>query len=191
MTRPSIPAAALVALLAAPAAAAPQAYVLDPSHSQIVLSCDNLGQSTSWGMFSGSEGHIAFDAENPSASSVEVAFPVRSMLTGWEARFRHCMSPDFLDAADDVTVRLVSTGIEVTGEAMALITGDLTLNGVTKAVVLDARLNKAGTHPMEGKPRAGFSATAPVLRSEFGLGAFAPFIGDEVAIRISVGAMAE
>lgn len=191
MTRLSTAAAALVALIAAPAVAAPQAYVLDPSHSQILFSYDHLGYSTTWGMFSGFEGRIAFDAENPAASSVEVSFPVRTMLTGWEARFEHFMSPDFFGAAADEMVSFVSTGIEVTGETTALITGDLTLNGVTKPVVLDARLNKADTHPMENKPWAGFSASTTLLRSDFGLGAFVPFVSDEVAVQISVEAMAE
>lgn len=192
MPRPCLSAAAALAvLLAAPVAAEPQVYRLDPSHSQILFSYDHLGYSTTWGMFSGFDGRIAFDAANPAASSVEVAFPVRTMLTGWEARFEHFMSPDFFDAAADEMVRFVSTGIEVTGETTARITGDLTLNGVTKPVVLDARLNKAAPHPMEGKPWAGFTATTTLLRSDFGVGAFAPFVGDEVAVQISIEAMAE
>jgi polyisoprenoid-binding protein YceI len=111
------------------------------------------------------------------------------MLTGWEARFQHFMSPDFFGAADDEMVSFTSTGIEVTGETTALITGDLTLNGVTKSVVLDAVLNKVGDHPMAGKPWAGFDATTTLVRSEFNLGQFAPFVSDEVALQISVEAM--
>lgn len=165
-------------------------YVLDASHSQIVFSYNHLGYSTSWGMFSGFDGRISFDRESPEASSVSVEFPVRTMLTGWEARFEHFMSPDFFGAAEDEMVRFASTGIEVTGENTALITGDLTLNGVTRTVVLDARLNQAGDHPMEGKPWAGFDATATLLRSDFGLGAFAPFVSDEVQVQISIEASA-
>jgi polyisoprenoid-binding protein YceI len=171
--------------LAAPAMAAPEAYVFDASHSQIVFSYNHLNFSTGYGMFSGFDGKIAYDAEDPSASSVEVSFPVRSMLTGWEARFNHFKSPDFFDAADDEMVTFSSTAIEVTGDNTAKITGDLTLNGVTKPVVLDAVLNQAGEHPMEGKPWLGFSATTTLVRSEYGLGAYARFIGDEVAVQIS------
>ncbi|MFN3936628.1 MAG: YceI family protein [Gemmobacter sp.] len=180
--------AALLAGTATPALAA-ESYVLDPSHSQIVFSYDHLGYSTTWGMFSGFEGQIEFDRENPAASSVTVEFPVSTMLTGWEARLAHFMSPDFFDPSRDQTVRFVSTAIEVTGEDTALITGDLTLNGVTQPVVLDVRLNHAGTHPMEGKEWAGFSASTTLTRSEFDLGLFAPFVGDEVAVLISVEAM--
>ena len=181
--------AAALTLLAAPAFAAPEAYTLDPSHSQIVFDYNHLGFSTGTGMFSGFEGEIMFDQEDPAASSVNVSFPVRSMLTGWEARFEHFMSPDFFDAADDEMVTFQSTAIEVTGEDTANITGDLTLNGVTKSVVLDAKLNQVGDHPMEGKPWAGFDATVTLLRSDYNVGMFAPFVSDEVNVAISVEAM--
>ena len=77
----------------------------------------------------------------------------------------------------------------MTGDNTAQITGDLTLNGVTKSVVLDAKLNQAGDHPMAGKPWAGFDATTTVVRSEFNLGQFAPFVSDEVQVMISIEAM--
>ncbi len=179
----------LGALAAVPAFAAPEAYVLDPSHSQIVFSYNHLGFSTSYGMFSGFEGKIAFDQAEPAKSSVEVSFPVTTMLTGWQERFDHFMSPDFFGQAEDKTVSFKSTAIEVTGEAAAKITGDLTMNGVTKPVVIDAVLNQAGEHPMMKKPWAGFSGTTVVKRSEFNLGQFAPFIGDEVTVQISIEAM--
>jgi polyisoprenoid-binding protein YceI len=175
--------------LAPIAALAGEAYVLDPSHSQIIFTYNHLGYSTGTGMFSGFEGQIDWDKEDPAASSVTVSFPVMSMLTGWEARFGHFMSADFFDATEDEMVTFTSTGIEVTGEDTALITGDLTLNGVTKSVVLDAKLNQAGDHPMEGKPWAGFDATTTLIRSDYNVGAFAPYVSDEVEVSISIEAM--
>ena len=183
------PAALALATFAAPAFAAPEAYTLDPSHSQIVFTYNHLGFSTGTGMFSGFEGAIQFDQEDPAASSVTVSFPVTTMLTGWEARFEHFMSPDFFGATEDKTVSFTSTGIEVTGDNTALITGDLVLNGVTKEVVLDAKLNQAGMHPMENKEWAGFDATVTLLRSDYNLGLFAPYVSDEVEVMISVEAM--
>ncbi|MEM6636119.1 MAG: YceI family protein [Pseudomonadota bacterium] len=180
-------AAALTASTAIGAFAADK-YELDSSHSQIVFSYNHLGYSTTYGMFSGFEGEIMFDAENPTASSVSVSFPVKSMFTGWERRDAHFMSADFFDAADDELVSFTSTGIEVTGDNTALITGDLTLNGVTKEVVLDTVMNQTGEHPMAKKPWAGFDATTTLVRSEFGVGNFAPFVGDEVKVMISVEA---
>ncbi len=189
MTLTRISAALIAALAAAPVAAAPEAYVLDASHSQILFAVNHLGYSTTWGMFSGFDGKISFDQANPAASSVTVSFPVKTMLTGWEARFQHFMSPDFFAATDDEMVTFTSTAINVTGDKTAKITGDLSLNGVTKSITLDAVLNQTGDHPMANKPWAGFSATTTLLRSDFGLGAFAPFIGDEVPVQISIEAM--
>jgi polyisoprenoid-binding protein YceI len=185
----SLLATAALLALAAPAVAAPETYVLDPSHSQILFSYDHLGYSTTWGMFSGFDGTIRFDSEDPAQSSVTVSFPVRTMLTGWEERFTHFMTADFFDAAEDEMVTFTSTAIEVTGEDTANITGDLTLNGVTAPVTLAAQLNKAGDHPMMQTPWLGFDATTTLIRSEWGLGLFAPFVGDEVEVRISIEAM--
>jgi len=183
--------AASLALGATVAQADAQKYVLDASHSQIVFSYDHLGYSTTYGMFSGFEGEIMFDQEDPAASTVTVSMPVRSMITGWEERFTHFMADDFFGASedDDEMVSFTSTAIEVTGEDTALITGDLTLNGVTQSVVLDAKLNQTGVHPMAQKEWAGFDATTTLVRSDYNLGAFAPFVSDEVEVLISIEAM--
>lgn len=183
--------AAAVFGAATSAVAEPQNYVLDPSHSQIVFSYNHLGYSTTYGMFSGFEGEITFDQENPAASSVAVTMPVRSMITGWEERFSAFMSADFLDTpeGDGELVSFSSTSIQITGEATALISGDLTLNGMTKSVVLDAKLNATGLHPLAQREWAGFDATTTLSRSDYGLGAFVPFIGDEVEVLISIEAM--
>ncbi len=181
---------ALVAALAAaaPAFAEAEKYTLDASHSQILFSYNHLGFSTSYGMFSGFNGEIMFDQANPAASSVSVSFPVKTMLTGWQERFDHFMSPDFFGATEEEMVTFKSTAIEVTGEKTAKITGDLTLNDVTKSVVLDAVLNQAGEHPMAKAPWAGFSATTTLIRSDFNLGQFAPYVSDEVQVQISIEA---
>lgn len=178
------------ALIAGAALAAPQEYTFDTSHSQVVFDYDHLGFSTTTGMFGDITGTIMFDAEDPAASSVEATFPVASLMTGFAGRDEHFQSPDFFGAegaAPEVT--FVSTGIEITGETTALITGDLTLNGVTKEVVLDTALNQQGNHPMENKPWVGFDATTTLLRSDYNMGMFAPAVSDEVQVRISVEAM--
>lgn len=170
-------------------AMAAEKFVLDASHSQVVFSYNHLGFSTTYGMFSGFEGEIMFDKDAPDASSVNVSMPVMSMFTGWEQREGHFMSDDFFGAQEGDLVTFTSTSIEVTGDNTALITGDLSMNDVTKSVVLDATLNKVGDHPMAGKPWMGFDATTTLMRSDFGVGAFAPAVSDEVEVRISVEAM--
>lgn len=165
-----------------------QKYMLDASHSQVIFNYNHLGFSTTYGMFSGFEGEIMFDETDPAASSVSVSMPTMSMFTGWEKRDAHFMSEDFFFAEEGDMVTFTSTGIEVTGEDTALITGDLTLNDITKSVVLDAKLNKKGDHPMAKKAWVGFDATTTLLRSDFGVGKFAPFVSDEVAVMISLEA---
>jgi polyisoprenoid-binding protein YceI len=190
MLKTVLTSAAALTALAGAALAAPEEYTIDTSHAQIVFSYDHLGFSTTTGMFGDITGTITFDAEDPAASSVNATFPVASLMTGFQGRDEHFASPDFFGAegaAPEVT--FVSTGIEVTGENTALITGDLTLNGVTQEVVLDTVLNQQGTHPMEQKPWLGFDATTTLTRSEWNLGMFAPAVSDEVEVSISIEAM--
>lgn len=177
-------------IVAGPAIAEPMAYELDPSHSQVLFTYNHLGYSTTWGMFSGFEGEILFDKEAPEQSSVVVSIPVMSMMTGWQERFDTFMSSDFFNAADNDRIVFASTGIVVTGETTADITGDLTVRGVTVPVVLAARLNLASMNPMENRQWAGFDATTTLKRSDFGMGQFAPFISDEVQVQISIEAKA-
>lgn len=182
-------AAGLAFGLASAAAAAPETYTLDPSHSQIVFSYSHLGFSTTTGMFSGFEGTIRFDAEDPAASSVEVAFPTASLITGWDERTAHFLTADFFGAEEAPEISFTSTAIEVTGEKTGKITGDLTINGITKPVVLEAEMTQMGEHPMAKAPWVGFNATTTIARSDFDMGQFAPFVGDEVSVSISIEAM--
>ena len=79
-----------------------------------------------------------FDANAPASSSVTVSMPVTSMFTGWEAREGHFMCVYFFGAKEGDLVTFTSTAIEITGDDTAKITDALTMNGVTKSVVLDA-----------------------------------------------------
>lgn len=176
------------ALLTTPAFAEPVKYDLDASHAQVVFGYTHFGYSTTWGMFSGFSGEIMFDEADPAASSVSVSMATNSMFTGWEERLSHFMSPDFFGDNAETMITFTSTSIEVTGEDTALITGDLTLNGVTKPVTLDAKLNAQGDHPMQGKPWLGFDATTTLKRSDFDLGKFAPAVSDDVSVMISIEA---
>ena len=163
-------------------------WVLDPSHSQIVFSYNHLGYSTTYGMFSGFEGEISFDPENPEAASVTVEIPTESLITGWPQRDQHFLSEDFFDSGSAPAITFASTAIEVTGENTANITGDLTVNNVTQPVVLETTFNGVREHPQAQEPWTGFSATATILRSDWDMGAFAPFVSDEVSLSIEVEA---
>lgn len=170
--------------------AEPQEYLLAPKWSQVVFSYDHLGFSRTTGMFSGIEGKISFDDEDPAASSVSVSFPVLALFTGLEQRDANFTSGgDFFVATDESQIKFNSTDIDVTGEKTAKISGELTMNGRTQSVVLDAKLNKLAFHDKEQKDWIGFDATTSLLRSEFGLGKYAPGVGDKVDISISIEAM--
>lgn len=180
--------AAAVAISATGAMAAPEAYTLDASHSQVMFTYEHLGYSTTYNMLAGWEGEIMFDAEDPAASSVDVSIPLASFYTGWEKRFEHLMGPDFFGAKDGDMISFKSTAIEVTSDDEAIITGDLTMNGITKSVQLEAELNQSGTHPMKGTDWLGFDAEATIKRSDFGIDAYVPNISDELDVEISIEA---
>jgi polyisoprenoid-binding protein YceI len=188
MTKTLLSAALAFGLAATAANAEPVNYALDASHSQIVFTYEHLGFSTTTGVFSGFEGDIVFDDAAPAESSVSVAFPADTLYTGWKARTAHFLGADFFDAETNPTISFVSTGIEVTGEKTGLITGDLTINGITNPVTLDAEMTKQGAHPRGGTPWVGFNASTTVLRSDFDMGNAAPFVSDEVTIELSIEA---
>jgi len=188
-------AAILAAPLATAAVAAPAPYVMNESHSQVLFTYDHAGFSTTFGMYSGFGGDIMFDPADPASSSVSVTFPAESMITGWDARSQHFLqSGDFFNLGDFPDVTFASTSIEVTGDETANIVGDLTLNGVTKEITLDAKLNAMVEEypfpPYQGRAAIGVDATATLNRSDFNLGQFAPFIPEEVPLTISIEAVA-
>ncbi len=186
------PLAVLLSMGATTALSESGTYELDPGHSQVLFSYNHIGFSETFGMFSGFSGEIEFNEDDPSASSVTVSMPVKSMITGWDARLQHFMSDDFFSASDGDVVTFASTSIEVTGDNTANISGDLTMNGVTKPVVLETTLNKSAPYPFgekEGTPTLGLEATATIVRSEFGLGAFAPAVSDEIELLINIEAL--
>ena len=180
---------------AAPAAPAidPEApagdYVLDQEHSAIVFSYDHLGSSTSRGTIRGVSGTITLDPAAPANSKVDIAFPLSAIQTVSRQLDEQLFGPDLFDGAAPATaVTFTSTAVEPTGPDTARVTGDLLLNDVTAPVTLDVTLRRLGKHPMTGQPSAGFDITCTLKRSDFGLGAFAPAIGDEVGLEISVEA---
>lgn len=187
MMKPVLLAASLL-MVTGKSVADPLVFELDPGHSQVLFSYEHLGYSTTWGMFSGFEGEITFDQEDPAQSSVTVSIPATSMMTGWQERFDVFMSSDFFDAKEQEYITFTSTGIAVTGEQTADITGDLSIRGVTKPVILAAQLNQVSTNPMENRLWAGFDAETTLKRSDFGMGLFVPFISDEVQLKISIEA---
>ncbi|HTH68468.1 MAG TPA: YceI family protein [Rhodanobacter sp.] len=165
--------------------AAPVTYKLDPSHTMVLFSWNHFGYSNPTADFGLGEGTLVFDEQHPANSSVEVTLPLDRLDTHVPALDEHLKKPDFLNADQYPVVTFKSTEVQPLGGNKFKVTGNLTVHGVTRPVVLDATLNKVGPHPMTKAPSIGFDATASIKRSDFGVGAYVPNVSDELSIRIT------
>ena len=179
--------AALVAA-SANAFAAGVSYKLDPTHTNVLASWSHFGFSHPSAQFGAVDGTLVYDEKDVAKSSVEVTLPL-SGLEGFSAKFNeHLRSADFFDAAQFPTATFKSTKVEAAGTNKLTVTGDLTVKGATHPVTLDVTINGAGEHPMRKVPSVGFDATTTLKRSDFGVGAYAPAVSDEVKVRITTEA---
>lgn len=179
-------AAVVVLAFSTPAHAAVETYTFDHPHTQIMFGVSHLGFSTSHGKFLDFDGSFTFDTEKPENSSVEVTIKTDSLSMDDEKWDEHLKSADFFNVEEFPAMTFKSTSIKVTGKDKADITGNLTLLGVTKPVVLHVTHNKSGKHPFGEKYISGFTATADIKRSDFGMDYGLPMIGDDVSILIEV-----
>ena len=163
-------------------------YDIDPTHTQVQFTYNHMGFSNITGRFDEVGGEFLFDAADPSKSSVSITIPVASISTGVDKLDEHLLKADFFDAAQFPTATFKSTGIVAAGAGKWAVAGDLTIHGVTRPVVLDVTINGVGEHPMRKVPAVGFDASARIKRSDFGVGAYVPAVGDEVTLSITVEA---
>ena len=181
-----------LALFAAPAftsqALAADAYTLDPTHTSVTFQYTHFGYSHPTGKFMNAKGSVTLDDAHPANSSVEVSFAIDGVNTGVPALDEHLKSADFFDAAQFPTASFKSTRVEPTGPDTAKVTGDLTIHGVTKPVVLNVKLNKEAVNPMSNKKAVGFTATATINRSDFGMNKYVPMVSDQVDLYIEAEA---
>jgi polyisoprenoid-binding protein YceI len=185
------PAAAPAPVVAKPAAPQVPAgdYKLDPSHANLEFKVNHLGFSHYTARFSDFDASLKFDPAHPETSSVEATIDPKSLtLPRPPAGFKDELTGKaWLDAAQYPAITYRSTKVEITGANTAKITGDFTLHGVTKPVVLEATFN--GGYPgfaMDPHARVGFSAHGVFKRSEFGIPAPGTTMGvsDEVEVNI-------
>ena len=163
-------AAALGGLMMAGGAAQAADYQIDKQgqHASVNFKISHLGYSWIYGRFNDFEGTFSWDADKPEASAINVTVNTESVDTNHAERDKHIRSEDFLNVAENATATFTSTGVEVTGDNSAKVSGDLTLNGVTKPVVLDANFIGEGDDPWGGY-RAGFDATTTLKLADFGI----------------------
>jgi polyisoprenoid-binding protein YceI len=187
MFKPLILAAAL--LVAGNAVAAPVSYKIDPNHTNVIAGWNHFGFSHPTARFDQVDGAIVYDDANVGQSSVRVTIPLSGLDTGVPDLDEHLRSGDFFEAEKYPAITFYSTRSEAAGDNKLRVTGDLTVHGVTKPVVLDVTLNKSGEHPLGKRAAIGFDASTTIKRSEFGVAKYVPNVSDEITIRITTEAM--
>lgn len=142
--------AALSLVLAMPAIGvnAAEKFATDQGHTEIRVSWNHAGVSVQTAEFEKSSGTLTLDESNPENSSINVEIDMASVSSGFEALDTHLKSADFLNVEKNPKATFKSTSIKKTGDKTADITGDFTLNGVTKPVVLNATMTHLGDHPV-------------------------------------------
>ncbi len=174
-----------------PAAVTGGTYKADPNHTMVIWTLNHMGFSPLSGMFGQVTGTLTLDPKHPNAAKVDVTIPISKVVTT-SGLTQHLLregqnggKPDFF-GPNPGDAHFVSTSVAAHGDS-ATINGDLTLNGVTKPVTLNATFYGAGKMPaqMGGAENVGFHATGTIRRSEFGIGNFVPMVGDEVKLDIA------
>ncbi len=179
---------ALVAAAAMPALAAPETYAIDGGHTFPRFSYNHFGMSTQLSRFNKTTGTVVLD-KAAKAGSVEVLIDMKSVDTGFTVFNGHIQGEDFLDTAKFPTASFKSTKVVFDGDKPAAIEGNLTIKDVTKPVTLKVTNFVNMAHPMLKKDAIGADATVVVKRTEFNAGKYAPNVGDDVTITVSLEAI--
>jgi len=186
---------AIVMMVALPVLAHADTWQIDPAHNNVEFTVRHMMISNVKGQFQKTSGTITANGADPASAKIDATIDATSIDTRVDRRDAHLKSPDFLDVAKFPTITFKSTKVEAAGPGKWKVTGDLTLHGVTKPVVLDVEGTGAPIHDPMGNTRAGASATTKIRRSDFGLiwnkalEAGGVMVGDEVAISIDLEAI--
>ncbi|MEV2216067.1 YceI family protein [Streptomyces sp. NPDC050997] len=143
-------------------------WVIDPAHSRIGFSVRHAMVTTVRGAFTDYQSRLYFDGRDPARSKAEIIVSTAGVDTGVEQRDAHLVGRDFLDAVAHPRLRFTSTSVEVSGNDLYRMTGDLTIKATTRPVVLELTYIGHVTDPF-GYERVGFDGTTTINRSEWGL----------------------
>ena len=185
MTRIALLAVAVSIALPAVAVAEPVQLYMDPNHTQIKATWKHFSGVPLDIRFTEYDATVMYDAENPSASSLEITLPVDALDSGVPAFNDHLKSADFFEAETYPTASFTATSIESTGADTATMTGDLTIKDITAPVTFDVTLVGEAPNPMSGAQLWSFTATTTLDRTEWGLGNFAPAVPADVVLTIN------
>ena len=174
-------------MIATPAIAEPEPYVVDKSHAFVSFTVDHLGFSDVKGLFESFDAQVRLDPEAVETSSLRFVIDAASVNTFWPKRDEHIRGGDFLEVETYPEIVFDSTEITPTGGDTADVTGNLTIRDVTREVTFEATLNKMGPSPFDpDKTIAGFTATGVIDRTEFGVDYAAPAVGAMIPVTISL-----
>jgi polyisoprenoid-binding protein YceI len=173
-------------ILATAAASGAQAgtWQIDPAHSSAQFSVRHLGVSTVRGAFTKVSGSAKYDPANIANSSLDATIDASSVDTRVEMRDNDLRSPNFLDVQKYPTITFHSRQTKLTRDGKVQITGDLTIRGVTREIVLDVDGPSAAIKDPWGNPRIGASATTMINRKDFGVNGAPGIVGDDINITI-------
>ncbi len=176
----------LLLLTSLPAFAAAEKYNIDVNHTAVTFSWNHFGFSHPVARLNKISGEFMFDKDDLSKSSIKVTLPLDGLDTGVEKLDADLKAEGFFDAAKYPDITFASTKVEKTGADTLKVTGNLSVHGVTKPVVLKVEVNKIGENPMMRVASAGFDADTVIERSEFGVGRLVPMVSDAIHVHITL-----
>ena len=181
-------------IVALPVFAHADSWQIDPMHTSVEFTVRHMMIANVKGVFEKTSGTVTVEGSDPTSAKIDATIDASSIDTRVDRRDADLKSPNFLDVAKYPTMTFKSTKVEAAGEGKWKVTGDLTLHGVTKSVVLDVESSGAPIKDPFGNTRAGASATTKINRKDFGLTynktleTGGVMVGDDVAISIDVEA---
>jgi polyisoprenoid-binding protein YceI len=178
----------LAGAVAAPTLAAPETFTVDGTHTFPRFSYDHQGLSTQLSKFNKTTGTVVLDKE-AKTGSVDVVIDTKSVDTGSATFDEHIQGEDFFDTAAYPTATFKSTKVVFKGDKPVTVEGNLTIKGVTKPVTLKVTHFVTKPHPMLRKDAIGADASTTIKRSDFNMGKYVPYVGDEVTITIALEAV--
>jgi len=179
------------ALMAMATAAMAETYVLDPGHTEVRFYWNHAGLTKQSGEWTNVSGTIDFDGVNAAATKVEIKIDATSLHTGVEDLDAILSGPDFFDTDTYPTITFTSTSAVQTGAKEMRLIGDLKIKDTTVEIALDVNLTFEGSHPLGGffeyyeGTWLGAEATSTLLRTNHGVGLYAPITSDEILLEIS------
>jgi polyisoprenoid-binding protein YceI len=164
--------------------AKPGSYKVESYHTQVGFSISHFGFTNYSGLFSGATGSLQLDPAKLGTSKLDISIPVDSVTTTVSKLTDELKGDQWFDTAKFPKATFVSTQVVPTADG-ATVTGNFTLHGITKPVVLHVRFIGAGVNPIDKAYTVGFEATGTIKRSDFGVKTYLPAVGDEVQLNIA------